>query len=130
MKIHGKNCIIYLQGSGSDAVELSRAADWSIDMDRDLDANPDLGDDWETAVKGLMRFSGAANGNYDTEDDLVMEAYLQSTSRKFYLYPERSVATKYYYGLVWPVPGIAGGTGSRATFSMAFQGDGDLTTKP
>ena len=106
---------------------IAEAAEFSIDLDEDLEPDPAFGDSWETQLKGLMRFSGAISGNYDTAQagNAVWQAFVATTSRKMYLYPDRAVTTQYYYGNVYPKLGVGVPMG-RETFNISYTGDGQL----
>lgn len=127
--IHGKDALIYLQGSGNEAVVLVEQADYSIDMDFDTDDTTELGGTWGEAVKGILKWSGSLSGNFDPASRLLWDASLASTARKFYLYPLRTSLTQYYYGTTWVKLGniIAGGVGSKSKSSSSLIGDGPLT---
>ena len=125
--LHGKNAMFYL---GSPAETISEAAEYSIDLDFDTDPDPALGDTWETRLKGLSRFSGAVSGNFDGDQDTLWDSAIATTAQSFYLYPDRTVTTKYYYGNIWPKLSIAGGTGGKITFSCSFEGNGALSKNP
>ena len=124
--IHGKNAAVYLRGAGAEAEVISEAAEWSIDMDFELDPDPAFGDTWRTSVIGLKSWSGSASGNYDNAAEVPYDAFDAGAVRKFYLYPDRGTTTQYYYGTVWAKLSVAAGTGGRATFNSAFEGDGEL----
>lgn len=124
---HGKNAMFYL---GTPPETVSEAAEYSIDIDFDTDPDPALGDTWETRLKGLLRFSGAVSGNFDGDQDTIWDESIKATVSGFYLYPDRTVATKYYYGNIWPKLSLAGGTGGRITFACSFEGQGQLAKKP
>lgn len=123
--IHTKGAIVYLQGSGSDAVTLTEAGDVSIDIDYDLEADSAFGDTWETKLKGLLRYSGSIAGNFDTAQSLLFDAIGQTSARKMYVYPDRATSGRYYYGTVWPKLSTTLPIGL-AKFSASFNGDGQL----
>ena len=125
--IHGKNAMFYL---GSPAEIISETSEYSIDLDFDTDPDPAIGDTWETRLKGLSRFSGAASGNFDGDQDTLWDSAVATAAQSFYLYPDRTVTTKYYYGNIWPKLSIKGGTGSKITFACSFQGQGQLAKNP
>jgi hypothetical protein len=125
-RIHGKNGTVYLQGAGAAAILLSQATDWEIDIDYDTADVPVLGDLWNSKVKGIAKFSGSLSGSYDTGQTLAFDAATQATSRSFYIYPDRSQATRYYYGFCWPKLNVKGGVGDAVTFDASFDGDGQL----
>lgn len=124
--LHGKNAAVYLRGGGSEAEVISEAAEWSIDMDFDLDPDPAFGDTWETALQGIRRWSGSVSGNYDNAAEVPYDAFAATEPRKFYLYPDRANTAQYYYGTCWAKLSVTGGTGGKATFAGALQGDGEL----
>ena len=125
-RIHGKNGIVYLQGGGADATLLSQAAEWSIDRDADDADVPVLGDFWNSKVKGLMKHSEKFSGPFDNESTLAWDAAEAQTSRKFYIYPDRTSVTSYYYGFCWPKVSLKGGTGSAVSFDASAEGDGQV----
>lgn len=124
--LHGKNAAVYLQGGGAEAQVISEAAEWSIDLDFDTDPDPAFGDTWETLLQGLRRWSGSASGNFDNAAEVPYDAFDATSSRKFYLYPDRANTGQYYYGTCWAKLSAGGGTGGKATFASAFSGDGEL----
>lgn len=128
--LHGKNAAVYLQGANAEAEVISEAAEWSIDLDFDLDPDFALGDVWETAVQGIKRWSGSLSGNFDNAAEVPYDAFDAAAVRKFYLYPDRGTTTQYYYGTCWAKLSVAGGGGGRATFTSAIQGDGEFAKKP
>ena len=123
--IHAKNAIVYLQGSGSEAVALTEAGDVSIDIDYDLEADAAFGDTWKTNLKGLIGWSGSIAGNFDTAQSLLFDAISQTSARKMYAYPDRSTTGRYYYGTVWPKLGTSLPIGV-GKFTSSFTGDGQL----
>lgn len=125
-RIHGKNGIVYLAGVTAVAVTLSQATDWEVDIDYDTADVPVLGDNWNSKVKGIHKFSGSLSGTYDTAQTLAFDAALAATSRNFYLYPDRTQPTRYYYGFCWPKLNVKGGVGDAVTFDASFDGDGQL----
>jgi hypothetical protein len=116
-------------GTGA-AVKITEAADWTIDVDFDKDPDPALGDTWETRLKGLLRFTGSFAGNFDDAQDDLWDATVATTVSKFYLYPDSGTATRYYYGNIWPQVSVAGGVAGKETFTVAFEGDGQLAKNP
>lgn len=125
-RIHGKNGIVYLQGSGAAAVLLTQAGEWSVDRDFDSADVPILGDFWNSKVKGLMKHSEKVTGPYDNSSTLAWDAAEAQTSRSFYIYPDRTNMLSYYYGFCWPKLSVKGGTGSAVTFDLSAEGDGQV----
>lgn len=123
--IHTKNAIVYLQGSAAEAVSLTESADVTIDIDYDTEADTAFGDTWETKLKGINRWSGTINGNFDTAQATLFDAIGQSSARKLYVYPDRSSSASYYYGTIWPRLSSSMPFGV-AKFTATFEGDGEL----
>lgn len=128
--LHGKNSVLYMGDGTAVAVRISEAAEWSIDVDFEESPDPALGDSWTTRLKGLLDFSGAFSGNLDDAQDAVWDACLASTSVPFYLYPDSTVATRYYYGRIWPKLGVEGAVTDKESFAVSFVGDGQLAKNP
>lgn len=130
--IHGKNAIIYLSPGAGAAAVVSEQNTYSIEMDFDLSDTSELGDTWATAVQGLLKWSGSADGNFDMGSSALFSAATGGVTCSFYLYPARSSMTQYYYGSVWVKLGtvIAGGIGDKAKTAISFVGDGALSKMP
>ena len=129
--LHGKDSVVYLgAGTGVAAVQISEAAEWSIDLDYDLATDPALGDSWETALKGLSRWSGSISGNLDDAQDTLWDATVASTKSALYIYTTSGTPTKYYYGFVWPKVSVDGGVSGKENASVSFTGEGELAKNP
>jgi len=128
--LFGRNAIVYLQGSGSDAELLSEASEFHISLDFEEGDDGAFGDTWATSLKGRMKWSGSLNGNYDTAATLSWDAATATSSRKLYIYPDRATMTRYYYGTCFPKLSIDGTLTSVVKFSGSLGGDGQLATKP
>lgn len=124
--LHGRNAVVYLQGSGSDAIVLTEAAEWHISLDSELADDGAFGDTWLTQVKGRMSWNGSLNGNLDTAQSLVFDAATASSSRKIYLYPDRSSTGRYYYGTCYPKLTVDVTLTGVAKFSGSIEGDGQI----
>lgn len=125
--LHGKNAHVYLQGSGSDAVPVSESNQWSLSFDYDLEVDSAFGDTWETNVRGLSKYTGTIQGNFDTASAVLFDAYSALTPRKMYLYPDRASTGRYYYGTVWPKLDAEVPMGVAKT-TVNFTGDGQGAT--
>lgn len=124
--LHGRNAVVYLQGSGSDAIVLTEAAEWHLSLDSELADDGAFGDSWLTQVKGRMSWNGSLNGNLDTSQSLVFDAATASSSRKIYLYPDRSSTSRYYYGTCYPKLTVDVTLTGVAKFSGSIEGDGQI----
>ena len=128
--IHGKDAVVYLgDGASGNAIEISEQNTYSIEHDFDLATTTELGDSWDTAVKGVMKWSGSVEGNFNTTSSQLWSAATGSSTSKFYIYPTRSVTTRYYYGTCWVKLGtiLGGGTTDKAKSSISLIGDGALS---
>lgn len=127
--IHGKNAVIYLAPGTGAAVEVSEQNSYSIEMDFDLAETTELGDLWGTAVKGIMKWSGQLDGNFNTASNGLWSAATSTTVSNFYIYPDRANTTQYYYGTCWVKLGtiLSGGVTDKAKASVKLVGDGTLS---
>ncbi len=124
--LHTKNAIVYLQGTGAEAITLTEAGDVTIDIDYDTEPDTAFGDTWETRLQGIKRWSGTIAGNFDTAQADLFDAVSGATAaRKMYVYPDRATSSNYYYGSVWPRLSATLPFGV-AKFSATFEGDGEL----
>lgn len=73
-----------------------------------------------------MRWTGSLNGNLDTAASTVFDAFSASSSRKVYLYPDRSSTARYYYGTCFPKLSVDVTLTGVAKFSGALEGDGQI----
>lgn len=129
--LHGKGSVLYLgAGTGVAASKVSEAAEWTIDVDFDTEPDPALGDEWETKLKGLHRFSGSFSGNFDDAQDTLWDATVATTHSPFYLYPDAAQTGRYYYGFIWPKVSVDGAVTGKENFSVDFEGDGQLAKNP
>jgi hypothetical protein len=127
--LHGKGGMAYLQGSGAAATKLGEAREWTIDIDRELADDSAMGDTWRTQLVGIHNWSGSIAGNLDTVETSPFDAAIAETAKAWYLYPSGASPTLYYYGKVWPNLSVSGGLGSIVSFSLSFEGDGQLAAK-
>ena len=120
-----RNAIVYLQGSSTTISEvLTEAGDVQISLDRELIDDTCFGDaGWQTNMMGLDSWSGSVTANFDTTQQLLIQAFTANATRYFYVYPDRTAMTKYYYGSIWPKLTLSLPLGL-AKATMPFQGDG------
>jgi hypothetical protein len=128
--IHGKGAVLYLGANGAAAINVAEQLDCSLDFDMALvDVTP-LNFTWKDFVKGMQGYTGAFNGNFDTTSNQIYLASTSSVAEKFYLYPQASVPTQYYYGTAWVQLGkiAAGSTTTKASNGFKITGRGPLST--
>lgn len=124
--IHGKNAVLYLGAGGAAAINIGEQLDWSLDFDmQTVDVTP-LNQTWKSFVKGLMGYTGAFSGNFDTASQQLWLASISSVAEKFYLYPDAGSTARYYYGTAWIQLGkiAAGSTTTKASSSFKMIGNG------
>ena len=102
-RIAGRRGRVYLGvTTGAAASPLTAVATWSIDQTQDTIDVTAMGDENRQYVADLSDVTGGFSGFYD-DAATGTELYAAATdglSRKFYLYPDLSSATKYYHGTV------------------------------
>lgn len=127
--IHGSGAVIYLSPGTGEAVQLAEQANYSIELDSDIQDVTALGSSWGASVKGINKWSGSADGNFDTSSKTLWTAGLSTASQKLYLYPNAAVPTLYYYGMCFIKLGkaIAGGLSAKASSGFSFTGTGALS---
>lgn len=121
--------MVYLQGSGAAATKLGEARTWSIDIDRAVDEDNALEDTWVTQTGGFLSWSITVEGNLDTAETSPFDAATATAVKNLYLYPQASVAARYYYGTIWPRLSVNAGVGGTARFTLTGTGDGQLAQK-
>ena len=126
--LHGRNAVVYLQGSAATAVQISEANEWTINVDAQEVDDPAFGDTWRTKLRGLLQANGNVTGNFDTAQagNAAFEAAIATSSRRLYLYPDAAVSARYYYGNVWPKLSVDVKVTDKGNFSMDFDVDGQL----
>lgn len=124
--LHGKNAVVYLQGSGSVAEVITEAAEWQLSIDVETADDGAFGDTWVSMQKGRMSFSGSIAANFDTAANVLFDAVTATSSRKLYLYADRSSTSNYYYGTVFPKLSATVALGGVAKATVSFDGDGQL----
>lgn len=126
--IHGKGAIAYLGAVGAAAIQIGEQVDYSIDFDMALVDTTSLGLLWKVFVKGLMGYSGTLAGNFDPSSVQLWNASTSTVAEKFYLYPQASVPTSYYYGTVWVqlTKILAGSMTAKASNGVKLTGNGPL----
>jgi hypothetical protein len=126
--IAGRNGLVYLQGTGAEATLIAEANHWRLAFEPTIEDAPRFGDVFIHKVRGMMKGSGAIDGQFDTAVGgiTLWDSIQQLTSRKFYMYADVSAPTSYYYGLCWPKLSIDVPMGV-AKFAMALDIDGNLS---
>ena len=100
-RIHGRRGIVYIDvsaaGTGS-AEPVAYLNSWSLNLSVDNAEVTAFGDTNKTYVAGLPDASGSYAGFYDTDSAQLYNAATGGEARKFYLYPDRTDTTEYFFG--------------------------------
>lgn len=125
-RIAGRNGRIYLAlTSGGTAEPVAYQASWSINFATNKIDVTAMGDTNKTYVAGLSDAAGQFAGFYD---DATVQTYTAATdgvARKFYLYPNLSSTSQYFFGTILPDMSIDssvdGAVGVSASWAAASQ---------
>ena len=102
-RIAGRNGRVYIGLASAGVAEpLTFVAKWSLNAKTNKIDVTAMGDTNHVYVNGLPDASGSVSGWYD---DATVQTYTAATdgvARKFYLYPNLSTATQYWFGTVLP----------------------------
>lgn len=101
-RIHGKRGRVYL-GIASDtasAEPLPFIARWAIRFPTDRADVTAMGDTHKIYVNGMPDCSGMFSGFLDDATAQTYTAAVDGLARKFYLYPDLSSNTKYFFGTI------------------------------
>lgn len=102
-RLHGRRGRVYVAiVSGAEASPLPFIASWSVSFATDKAEVTVLEDDNKVYVAGLPDASGEFGGFYDDATAQTYTAATDGVARKFYLYPDRSINTKYFFGTILP----------------------------
>lgn len=121
-RIHGKRGRIYL-GIASDtavATPLPFQVDWEINHATPKEKVTAMEDDNEVYVAGLPDATGSFNGFYDDASAQTYTAATDGLPRKFYLYPNRSLPTQYWFGTILPDFAVKGGSTAAVAVSSSW----------
>lgn len=120
-RIHGRKGRVYLDvAGGGEASPLPFIANWTISHATDKQEVTAMEDDNKVYVSGMPDASGTFEGSYDDATAQTYTAATDGIARKFYLYPDRTVTTKYWYGTILPDFSVSAGVGSAASISCSW----------
>jgi hypothetical protein len=98
-RIHGKRGRFYIGiASGGTPEPLPFIARWAIRFPTDKAEVTAMGDTHKTYVNGMPDCTGMVSGFLDDATAQTYTAATDSLARSFYLYPDLSSNTKYWYG--------------------------------
>lgn len=100
--LHGKKGALYvgLASSSAEASKLPKLTSWTIDETTDFVEVTSMDDSNKTYVAGFPDASGTFACVYDTAGNSIYTAVTTNAgdARKFYLYPDRTDSSKYWFG--------------------------------
>jgi hypothetical protein len=122
-RLHGRRGRIYL-GVASDSAEASPIpffSSWTVNWNTEKAEVTAFGDENKIYVAGLPDAGGSFAGFYD---DATMQTYTAATdglARKFYLYPDATTNTKYFFGTILPDFSVDGSVSDAVKVSVSWQ---------
>jgi hypothetical protein len=120
-RIAGRNGRIYMGiASGGTAEPIAFQASWSINFTTNKIDVTAFGDSNKTYVAGLPDASGQFAGFYDDATAQYFTAASDGVARKWYLYPNISTATQYFFGTILPDMTIDSTVDGAAAVSASF----------
>ncbi|MGE5830147.1 MAG: hypothetical protein ACM30G_17565 [Micromonosporaceae bacterium] len=118
----GRNARIYLgHASGADASPLAYQAEWTINFGTPKIDVTAFGDANKTTVMGLPEATGSFTGFYDDTTNQTYTAAVDGVARKFYLYPNANLATRYFFGTINPDANFGATVTGAVTVSSAWE---------
>ena len=136
--IHGRGGRLYLAPDfGSDAVPITEARGWKIEIAQDLIENTQgFGKIWKQYLLASTGWKGSIDGNMDMDQATVFNAANRPSGSvvsgqpygacAIYIYPSADFMTRYYYGSVWLNLSISASLTQTVRYSASFVGQGDL----
>ena len=106
--------------SGGTAEPVAFQSAWSINFTTTKIDVTAFGDANKTYVAGLADASGQFSGFYDDSTVQTYTAATDGVARKFYLYPNLSTITQYFFGTILPDITIDSTVDGAATVSASF----------
>lgn len=121
-RIAGRRGRIYM-GIANDtatAEPLPFFAKWSIEFATEKHDVTAMGDSNKVYVSGLPDASGEFSGFFDDATHQTYDAAVDGLPRKFYLYPDVTAPTKYFWGTILPDFKVEGDVGGPVEVSASW----------
>jgi hypothetical protein len=112
--------------STDDASMMAFLSDWSISFSTNKVDVTAMGDKNLTYVAGLPDSSGDFSGFMDDESAQTYVAATDGMPRKFYLYPNSTEQTEYFYGTILPDYSVSGSVTSAVTLKSSWNAAGPI----
>jgi len=117
----GRNAVIYMDPTGAAAASrLAYQATWSMNFTVDKYDVTSIDDPNKVYVAGLPDASGQFAGFYDDTSAQTYTAATDGLARKLYLYPDKNLATQYWFGTILPDFSIDGGVADSIKVSASW----------
>jgi hypothetical protein len=120
-RAHGKRGRVYCAiASGGTAEPLPFIASWEINQGNDKAEVTAMGDTQKTYVAGMADAQGSFRGFLDDATAQTYTAAIDGLARKWYLYPDLTSNTKYWYGEILPDFSASGGVAGANSLSSSW----------
>lgn len=120
-RIAGRQGRVYLQiPSTGEATPLAFVNKWSLVSTVDKIEVTALEDSNKTYVSGLPDATGTMEGFFDDASAQTYTAATDGIARKFYLYPNKTASTTYWFGTILPDFTVNGDVAGAVAFSSSF----------
>ncbi len=118
----GRNARILLDQSGAGvATSLAYQAEWTINFTSPKIDVTAFGDNNKVTVAGLPDATGSFTGFYDDTTAQTYTAAVDGLARRFYLYPNSNLLTRYFFGTVNADASFGATVSGAATISSAWE---------
>jgi len=120
-RIAGRNGRLYAAiASGGTAEPIAFLNKWSLKSNSDRFEVTAMGDSGKTYVQGLPDAQGTYAGFYDNATAQLYTAAIDGVSRKFYLYPDTTLNTQYWFGTAFFDFNVDGDVGGSVNIDGTF----------
>lgn len=121
-RIHGQRGRLYVNiTSGGTAEPIAFLNSWSMNFNTDTQEVTAFEDTTKVYVAGKPDASGTFGGWYDTATAQTYTAATDGVARKFYLYPDNSSTSQYWFGTGIFDFSVKGGTGEAVSITGNFK---------
>jgi hypothetical protein len=118
----GRNARILFDLSGSGvATSLAYQAEWAINFSSPKIDVTAFGDPNKITVAGLPEATGTFTGFYDDTSNQTYTAAVDGLARRFYLYPNTNLLTRYFFGTINADASFGAGVAGAVTVSAAWE---------
>lgn len=128
-RLHGRRGRVYLgiASDTADAEPLPFIASWSMNFTTEKVDVTAMEDSNRVYVAGIPDASGEFAGFFDDSTAQTYTAATDGLARKFYLYPNRSVNTKYFFGTILPDMSVNASTTEAVAITASWNAASTIT---